>query len=131
MIPFWDIAFGNETECALFGKAMGWEETDLKEIVVKIGAMEKANTDRKRIVVITQGADPTIIFDGEKVTEYPVNKVETVVDTNGAGDAFVGGFLAQLTIGKDIAECVKGGNYAASTIIQHDGCTYPAKPAFE
>lgn len=33
-----------------------------------------------------------------ELTEYPVPKVpeELIVDTNGAGDAFVGGFLSQL-----------------------------------
>jgi adenosine kinase len=52
------------------------------------------------------------------------------VDTNGAGDAFVGGFLSQLVAGKDTAECVRAGNYAANVVIQRSGCTFPAKPAF-
>jgi sugar/nucleoside kinase (ribokinase family) len=47
-----------------------------------------------------------------------------------AGDAFVGGFMSQLVLGKDIAECVRAGNYAACTIIQQSGCTYPPKPEF-
>jgi adenosine kinase len=40
-----------------------------------------------------------------KVTSYPVDKLakELLVDTNGAGDAFVGGFLSQLAHGKNIA----------------------------
>jgi len=46
-----------------------------------------------------------------------------------AGDAFVGGFLAQLVLGKTIEECVKGGNYAANVIIQRSGCTFPEKPS--
>lgn len=48
-----------------------------------------------------------------------------------AGDAFVGGFFSQLVLGKDIAECVRAGNYAACTIIQQSGCTLPPKPAFK
>lgn len=131
ILPYWDYAFGNETECDLFAQAMGWTETDRKEIAKKISALPKENTKRPRIVVITQGADPTIVFDGTTVTEYPITPVESIKDTNGAGDAFVGGFLSQLVQGKDIAECVRGGNYGGSTIIQHDGCAYPEKPDFK
>lgn len=49
----------------------------------------------------------------------------------GAGDAFVGGFVSQLVLGKDISEAVRGGSYAASVIIQHSSCTYPPKPDFQ
>ena len=36
------------------------------------------------------------------MTEYAVDAVENIVDTNGAGDAFVGGFLSQLVQDKPI-----------------------------
>ena len=36
----------------------------------------------------------------------------------GAGDAFVGGFLAKLSQAADLAECVRAGNWAARQIIQ-------------
>ena len=48
--------------------------------------------------------------------------------TNGAGDAFVGGFLSQLVSGKDVAECCRGGNFAANVIIQRSSCTFPDTP---
>ena len=57
----------------------------------------------------------------------PVPK-EKLVDTNGAGDAYVGGFLAQLVRGKELTECIRAGNYAASVVIQRSGATYPEKP---
>ena len=43
---------------------------------------------------------------GLQVETYPVIKVpkEKLVDTNGAGDAFVGGFLSQIVLGKDLAQ---------------------------
>ena len=41
------------------------------------------------------------------------------------GDAFVGGFLAQLALGKSIKDCVKVGIWAATEIIQQSGCTCP------
>ena len=52
-----------------------------------------------------------------------------LVDTNGAGDAFVGGFLSRLSMGADLATCVAAGNYAARQIIQVSGCKIPSTPA--
>lgn len=68
------------------------------------------NGSKPRIAIITQGADATIVCVGDEVTEYPVTPInkDEIVDANGAGDAFVGGFLAKFNEGKDIAECVKG-----------------------
>ena len=57
----------------------------------------------------------------------PIAK-EKLVDTNGAGDAFVGGFLSQLVAGKDVPECVRAGAYAANVVIQQSGCAFPALP---
>ena len=59
----------------------------------------------------------------------PLLPKELLVDTNGAGDAFVGGFLAMLAKGCDIATCVGAGNYAARQIIQVSGCKIPSYPA--
>ncbi|KAG7209997.1 hypothetical protein KM043_011582 [Ampulex compressa] len=50
---------------------------------------------------------------------------EKVVDTNGAGDAFVGGFLAQLIQGKSIDTCIKCGIWAATEIVQKSGSSDP------
>jgi len=47
-----------------------------------------------------------------------------IVDTNGAGDAFVGGFLAALVNGKDTLEAVKDGNTLAACVVQNSGCKF-------
>ncbi|KAF4380164.1 hypothetical protein F8388_023340 [Cannabis sativa] len=72
-------------------------------------------------------------WEDGKVKLFPVILLpkEKLVDTNGAGDAFVGGFLSQLVKEKPIEDCVKAGCYAANVIIQRSGCTYPEKPDFE
>jgi len=49
-------------------------------------------------------------FHNAQVETYPVIKVakESLVDTNGAGDAFVGGFLSQIVLGKDLSQaCIR------------------------
>lgn len=132
-LPYVDFLFGNETEARTFAKVQGWETEDVKEIALKIAAWPKASGTHKRIAVITQGSDATVVAEDGKTTEYPVVKIpkEKLVDTNGAGDAFVGGFLSRLVQDKDIKECVRAGHYAASVIIQESGCKYPEKPTFE
>lgn len=55
----------------------------------------------------------------------PLSKSE-MVDTNGAGDAFVGGFLANLVRGKAVPECVELAKRTAKLIIGRSGCTFPA-----
>ncbi|XP_058771143.1 adenosine kinase 2-like [Vicia villosa] len=131
-LPYVDYVFGNETEARTYSKVHGWETDNVEEIALKLSQLPKANEARKRITVITQGADPVCVAKDGKVTLYPVILLpkEKLVDTNGAGDAFVGGFLAQLVQEKPIEECVRAGCYAANVVIQRSGCTYPEKPDF-
>eukprot|EP00160_Parvularia_atlantis_P018992 Unigene7250_Nuclearia_a/m.22260 Unigene7250_Nuclearia_a/g.22260 ORF Unigene7250_Nuclearia_a/g.22260 Unigene7250_Nuclearia_a/m.22260 type:complete len:345 (-) Unigene7250_Nuclearia_a:107-1141(-) len=126
--PYWDILFGNEEEARTFAKVNNFGTEDVTEIALKIAALPKANASRARLVLITQGALPTVVVENGVASEHPVLsiKLEEIVDTNGAGDAFVGGFLAALVRGKTTAECVRTGQYAARVILQQPGCTLPA-----
>jgi len=122
-----DILFGNESEAAIYGEGAGWG-TDVGTVALKIAALPKASGARPRVVVFTQGSDPTLVACGGVLNSYPVPMLskDKLVDTNGAGDAFVGGFLAKLAQGHDLETCVKAGNYAARQIIQVSGCKIPA-----
>ena len=74
----------------------------------------------------------TIVANGGKVQVYPVSRIprEQIVDTNGAGDSFVGGFLSALAREQPLAECVRCGHYTSSVIVKRSGCSYPeAGPA--
>merc|ERR550537_818659 len=110
----------------------GWDTTDLKFIATRL-SLVRSDKSRKRTVVVTQGVNPTIVAINGHVTEYPVVALpkESLVDTNGAGDAYVGGFLAALSKGLDMAQCTRAGAYAASVIVQHSGCTFPAAPDYK
>lgn len=79
-----------------------------------------------RTVVITQGSAQTVIAGGgfSGIKCVPVPPVANIVDSNGAGDAFVGGFLAALAAGKDVEACAAVGTWAAGIIIQRSGCTF-------
>ncbi|XP_071808732.1 uncharacterized protein [Asterias amurensis] len=133
VMPYVDYLFGNETEFGIFAKEQDFGTEDLEEIALKTAALEKKNTKRQRIVIITQGADDTIVAQDGKVTKYPVLKLtsDEIVDTNGAGDAFVGGFLAQMVQGKEISDCVRCANYTASYIIQRSGVSFEGKAEFK
>jgi len=126
-MPYCDIVFGNESEAENYGKLNGYG-TDIPTVALKLAAQPKASGTRPRVVVITQGAEATIVATEGKVTSYAVDPLakELLVDTNGAGDAFVGGFLSQLLLGKNYAECCRAGHWASRQIIQRSGCTFPA-----
>jgi len=127
-LKYADYLFCNESEAEAYGKKheIG---TDLKAIALAIASSEKANTKRERTVIFTQGDKCTIVAHKGVVTEYAVDPLakELLVDTNGAGDAFVGGFLSQLVQGKDIEARVKAGHWAARFVIQQSGCTLPGE----
>ncbi|CAI9177673.1 adenosine kinase isoform X1 [Muntiacus reevesi] len=132
VMPFVDILFGNEVEAATFAREQGFETEDIKEIARKAQALPKVNSKRQRIVIFTQGREDTILATESEVTAFAVldQDQKEIVDTNGAGDAFVGGFLSQLVSDKPLTECIRAGHYAASVIIRRTGCTFPEKPDF-
>merc|ERR1711972_22576 len=132
LLPAVDYLFGNEDEARAYAEAAGWESTDVEFIATRLSLVPMKGGKPPRKVVITQGCDPTVVAIRGNVTKYPVVALpqEELVDTNGAGDAFVGGFLAALVKGKDVKGCCDAGAYSASVIIQHSGCTYPAKPEY-
>jgi len=131
LMPQVDFLFGNETEAQTWAESEGWDSKDVAFIATRLSLIPSTK-GRKRTVVITQGADPTIVAHNGHVKEYPIIALpkEKLIDTNGAGDAFVGGFLAALSKDLGMEACCKAGAYAASIIVQNSGCTYPAKPEY-
>lgn len=130
-MPYTDFVFANESEAAAYGEAKDYGN-DIETVALKLAAQPKASGTRPRIVVFTQGSRPTIVASGGVVTQYPVDPLPTemIVDTNGAGDAFVGGFISQIVQGKSIAEAVRAGHFASRTIIQRSGCSFPKECDF-
>ncbi|CAB0017227.1 unnamed protein product [Nesidiocoris tenuis] len=93
----------------------------------------KERLELTKLLWITRCLNKRLLFVVEgKTTEYPVDLVpaDKVVDTNGAGDAFVGGFLGQLIKGESYDKCIKCALWTASQIIQRSGCTFEGKATF-
>ncbi|ORY16490.1 carbohydrate kinase PfkB [Clohesyomyces aquaticus] len=130
--PYWDILIGNETEAAAYAESHVLATKDVKEIAKSIAKLPKKNNKRPRTVIITQGTDPTIAVTtkegGEvEVKEVPVHAIEktAINDTNGAGDAFAGGFVAGIVQGKPLETAIDMGQWLARLSIQELGPSYP------
>ena len=130
VLPYTDYVFGNETEAVAWAESQGHKYTtkDVAEIAKLLAKSPKKNQKRPRTVVFTQGTDPTITAaatsSGEiEVKQYPVHTIEKekINDTNGAGDAFAGGFVAGIVEGKSLAECVDQGQWLARLGLQELG----------
>lgn len=132
-VAYADIVFGNELEASTFAKEENFGTENFHEIALKISKLPRKNEKRERVVIITQGKDPVILLCNGKVIEIPVEELpnEEIVDTNGAGDAFVGGFLAQYVQEKPLETCVRCGIWAAREIIKRSGCTFDGNANFQ
>ncbi|KAG7400626.1 hypothetical protein PHYBOEH_004893 [Phytophthora boehmeriae] len=131
-IPYADFVFGNESEALAFGKVQEWGE-DIKEIALKTAQLEKASGVHCRTVVFTQGADPTIVVHEGEIHTFDVPKMDakSIVDSNGAGDAFVGGFISRLALGESLQKCVDAGHWSAQVVLARSGCTFPETCEFQ
>ena len=130
ILLYTDIVICNESEAASWAQANGIETQDLGAIATAIAGLPNSDASRARTVVITHGAEPTTVVRGDDQTNvktYPVHplKAEELVDTNGAGDAFAGGFLAALVVGKALEEAVDVGHKLARLGVTQIGPTYP------
>lgn len=98
---------------------------DIPTIAKHLANLPKENKQRKRVAIITQGTDPTVVaVQGEgDAKSYPVHPIgkEEIVDTTGAGDAFAGGFFAGVIQGKDIEACVDLGQWLAAQSLRELG----------
>ncbi|ORY69926.1 pfkB family carbohydrate kinase [Pseudomassariella vexata] len=128
--PFWDVVICNETEAGAYAKSHGLaSETDITAIAKHLANLPKKNSQRPRTAVITQGTEPTIVAvqGQDDVKQFPVHAIskDQINDTNGAGDAFAGGFVAGLVQGKSLEESVDMGQWLARLSIQELGPSYP------
>lgn len=73
-----------------------------------------------RSVVITLGAAGALVADAASVTHVPAPKVE-VVDTTGAGDAFVGALAARLALGDLLPDAATYAARAGAAAVTREG----------
>ena len=104
-----DILFANEDEIKSLYQVENFDD-----------ALQAVRQDCK-LAALTRSAAGSVIVSKDEIHVVEAAKVDTVVDTTGAGDLFAGGFFAGYTNGKELAQCARLGSLAASEIISHIG----------
>ena len=87
---------------------------ELKEILRAVHARGP------RLVVATRGERGSLAFDGQRFYLGDIVPCQ-VVDTMGAGDSFIAGFLYGLMRGRDIPACMKLGAESSSVTLSYAG----------
>ena len=124
VFPYCDFVIGNESEAAAWASAAGLpDKDDIPAIAKSIATLPKSNPSRPRTVVITQGSKSTVLVSAtkpDKPSSFPVDPLtdEQIADTNGAGDAFAGGFLGALVAGKSVDTAVLVGHIMGAMCVQ-------------
>ncbi len=99
------------------------------EIKVLTGMPDLASSIRAvhscgvKTVIVTKAAEGAMLSAEEAVHVVPACASKTVVDPTGAGDVFIGGFLAETVQGKDPLWCACVGSGAASIVVEGLGPT--------
>ena len=122
-----DLVVGNMEELETLLGEKGLKDEDIFE------KLSKKLVSKSRLFVVTNGKKGVILakYNYKKgnmdfvLHSFPSQvKNEEIVDLNGAGDAFLGGFVSQYMQGKSFEACCKAGNDVAGVIIRNIGCTF-------
>lgn len=104
-----DILFANEDEIKSLYQVDSFDE-----------ALQKVR-GHCDIAALTRSSKGSVIVSGEDIHILDAEKVDKVVDSTGAGDAYAAGFLYGLTQGFDLGTCGEIGGVLAADIIGHYG----------
>lgn len=116
LVTLTDILIANEGEAASIAGL-----TEAARFDLKAGARMAEAID-VRVLVVTAGADGAYLFArGAEVVHRPAPGVGPIVDTTGAGDAFIGAFAARLVETHDLAAAMAWGVSAGSLACMRAG----------
>lgn len=73
------------------------------------------------LFAITRSEQGSVIVHGEEIVTQPAGRIEKLVDSTGAGDAYSAGFLFGWVKRWSMAECARLGTFCASRVIQQLG----------
>lgn len=130
ILPYIDYLIGNEAEAEAWASANGLPDPkNLPAVAKNLAERAKSNPTRDRIVIFTCGAEPTVAVSSSKPDDhntYTVTalKEQEIVDTNGAGDAFAGGFIGALAVGKELGEAIEVGHTLGTMCVTQVGPQY-------
>ena len=102
-------------------------KSSLNEIKVATGfadlhsGMKKIYGCGVKIVIVTRGIEGSTLFFEDRFYDIPACTPKVVKDPTGAGDSFIGAFLAEYTKAKDPVWCTCVGSAASSFVIEGVG----------
>lgn len=83
---------------------------------------------KPRMVVIKDGARGAIVVDSAGDTDFTPALTVDVVEPVGAGDAFAAGFLAGMTRGEAVGQCLRRGHIGAAATLTVESDSAPQPP---
>lgn len=110
-----DILFANEKEILELISSTEFSLTEVAEFLKQ---------KRDLIAVVTRSEEGCAVFQNNKFFESKAIKVDNLIDTTGAGDAFAAGFLYGLSNDLPLKKSAEIGNILASKIIQKFGARF-------
>lgn len=95
----------------------------------RIERLERIARDRRRVFVVTLGAEGSLALGQTRRLAIPAVAVARVVDTTGAGDCFAAGFLSEYCRTRDVAASLeRGARHAAESIQSVGAFPWPVAP---
>lgn len=82
--------------------------------------MKQIKARGPKLVITTLGEKGSIVYDGEKFTTFGIIPCN-VVDTMGAGDSFIAGFLKGVLEEKEVEACMEMGAANSSVTLEYNG----------
>ena len=105
-LPSCDIAFFSDDHA---------NDEELKKKILKVKSYGP------KIVVATRGCIGSMAYDGTKFYDCGIIECEHVVDTMGAGDSYIAGFLLSYLSDRSIEECMLDGAKNSAVTIAYNG----------
>lgn len=137
------VSKAKEMNCTIsFNPTQMYEQTDYPSIVnnadVIILNEEEFMVFRNRYnfeelrnhktIVVTNGSAGCSVYTKDSVYTHEGFTAQSVVDTVGAGDSFVAGFLHKWISGSDLDDCAKFGNACGAYSVQNAGAPEKLQP---
>ena len=94
-----------------------WDEGVNQELEMLLVALKEQGP---KVVIATLGELGSLAFDGEQYYRYGIVPC-TVVDTMGAGDSYIAGFLKGILEEKTIQDCMRLGAENAAVTLGYEG----------
>ena len=114
LLKYIDVIKPNETELSVLS---GMPVTNLEEAAAAAKKLLKKGVAK---VIVTMGADGSLLVTEDEIRHFPSEKVKAI-DTTAAGDSFIAAFVVAITGGKSCEEAIVYGNRISAVTVTRKG----------